>query len=888
MSLDAWWIIVLPDTKLQLQDTLCGTLEKNLCRWSITSGFMNSSKSPRWWHIDRPELKLPENEGVLVESLKTLIINPLKGTSSGRPLLGGDIRPGMLNVAIIGNIMDDTVRAYLHTLGKMLRHVQGQLFPDVTLSINGIAFLSTVPAEEDDSKSALLKFLSELSTMMEDELIPNRPFDHFFVVQEQNNVPGNDNGYLGLEPQQIADLIAQSVFHLMIGDNSVLTYVKENHRANYLSIGSAGLFHDSEQLRIELGAELGRSLLDKFKNGLQKPYVNEKLAGGLLAGIADRFNIETLFRRLTSGEGMPSFMFNSRIWEGAKDSQGKSVSAWAMYRKELLYIYFLKYLRNLPVRLTEYTRMYLTISIQKFRDHLAVRKKAMLEGGGETQEPGLRETLVDKAGEILKGKHGDARTLGQIEMFTRLVRDMCDVEGLNSRLLRIEGFRDLKVFQVPDYLKEFFDLTPERLDPETEKANYKRIVDTIRSHPVPTALLIRTILLSVLTVFTGFYVARLLSPNVVNLQWFLDTPCVTLVLLFIAPFALAFWRYKVRTLNLLWKDIKKYVASVLKHAESHSKDLVAATIGEVYREVHKSCDEIDAHCRMLRERLKYSDERPEGYAETGFLFSILGEKNIPGKERLIRPFGAKPEFHLKTSDIDKTLEKLNDDETNRLIGIALDSTRLPQEDGQPFSGLLGDTILENITDETFNDLADGYARFCTEQYSSVPATLHALVANYLEPDHAKVEKLEDGLKTLTFPPLVLSISAQGGKTVFEAKCDTDGKDVVSGLLGSAEISGIKSPSLLSIAGLRPVTRLEDIASIMALRETIDPDGISWNDAAAIFTMAVTGQECDSQGIRWLFDGNYIAMEKEALSRMKALKKILVQNAHNDQFYQEDM
>lgn len=345
---------------------------------------------------------------------------------------------------------------------------------------------------------------------------------------------------------------------------------------------------------------------------------------------------------------IPSFDFSAKIWERPKDKHGRSLSPWALFKTDLLY--FFRHLRQLPLRPSEYARLFLTC-------------------------------------------------IEQVRNVLEKIRQVCAPAQVSSQLAEIDTFQKLEVFAIPQFLREFYrkaqagtlaKAADDVLTPEKENQLYDELVNTIHSHPIPLALFVRASLLAMMLAFLGERILDKLSPSILNLEWLLAVPGLALDVLAFIPIAIAFWRYQVRTLNTLKKRIRSYVGAILRHAQTKAKERVKTEMAELFTQVQEYCDTIDKFLETLQEQLNYPQSSRRSYASTKFQHSLLDMSHVPEYEISVAGKRKRLSFDftsLKSKQID-LLHYSIDPLFHHRFGLNLEKS-VGEECCSPFSGIIG-------------------------------------------------------------------------------------------------------------------------------------------------------------------------------------------------------
>jgi len=840
-----WWVItLLPDAG----DFKMEQLDAQLLTFSLLSGVLKEEEAPRWWTIDAfcPET-LAEDENQFVSQIENFLYDPINPGDGKEPKIGGDIEANELNIALIGDIRCELTLRYLHPLSKMLRLRQEQVFPARTLKVIALLYLPTTAHKLEESQK-IAKFLIQLKTAMNHEILAERPYDFVLILQETNAWGDNQKeGYLALEEAQVNQLLVQSLFHLMINRSDLLDDLKNTHQTSYFSMGASAIYYDFLRHKQTLAQKLGESLLHNFKHAEQTPFVSDQEAQRAVADLKESTEIRQLFDAFVFDEARPSFNFSTNIWEKPKDRRGKTISPWAMHSTELLYLYFFRHLRQLPIRLSEYTRLFLTSCMQQLRDFLGKRRGEIFQG---RKERGLRQFFDETIQLLFKGEFGQARSIQQVRNVLGKIRQISHPAQVDSRLEEIDTFQNLEVFAVPKFLHQFYNQASEVLTPEDENHLYDRLVDTIRAHPLPLALFLRALLLAAMFAFLGERLLAWLSPSILNLQWLLAVPGLALGILAAIPIALAFWRYKVRTLNAITKQIKAYLGAILRHAQTKAREQVKAEIAALFEQVLEYCDTVDEFLNTLSKQFNYPKEERINYTSTAFQRFLLEDLEIPGRGNKKPILSEAPEPEIEVAGKRTCFSKCKASEQNLLLNQALNQFD-PKGASRRIFQLICDGLPNQVNQKSLESAGKLLRKFAERLYDDVPQ-LHDLLQN--DPDKAR--ETVQRLRQLSYPAVVFHQGASAISEKFEWQYfNCDGiKDFIPKEDACTEIEG---ESILSLASYRPIKNLSDIATIHAMRESVNFKAICWDDFTSIFILATTKLEGADSHKFCAFDGGYI-------------------------------
>ncbi len=860
-----WWVITFLADEGELSNaSFAHTLNEQLKTWSRINGL-----GERWWAVDA----FSDDDAGSLESfaaaLKKFIRNPLhreverrERSTDQEPLIQGDIDATKLFIALVGDVTVARTRRFLHCLASMLRLRGEELFHGTTINITALIYvpLTTSP----DLKTDLYRFATELETQASDDVVARRPFDALLVAQERNQINENRDGYVALTPEQVRQSMAQSLFHLMLGEGRALAQLKQTHRCELASIGAAAVYYDWELFQRKLAKSLGEELIKDFAQARSSPFVDVEQAQVSSREVADRADVKRLFQQLALGPGRPVFNFGAKIWQGAKTRRGRIISAWTMFSKEILYTYFSIFLKNLPFRISEYARIFLYANLEQFREFLRARRTAAWEGSEDPPEQGLRRAIRAAITGVLEGRHGGARTLGQIKQAADEIKAVCDPAQARTRLAMVDEFARLEVFAIPDFLRDYYDRAENSLTADEEKALYERMVDTIRSHPLPAALLLRAVVIGILAALIVYPALSLISPQVLNLEWLLEYPWLVRALSAALPLAFAFWRYRYKTVMTLRKQLLTYVAAVLKHAQTQAREMVRQEMGALLVQAQGYCEEIKKWADGLGGEIAYPAVEFESYSSTAFQREVFEGFQIPGQPRSSDEKSAAPAaFALEVAGQQKPFEQFSGLEKNVYLRQFLDSETggtplwemisalIPPtgQAGEQGSGGAGVQTVQGFT-QSLKEIGRRWREFAEGLYRDVSKRR---LDSFLE--EAAIQKM----RALSFPPAVLASGVNARGAIFELKYgDTRSLAQVT---AADFVVDVPCTSLASLAGYRPIERITDISLLRTFAQHVDGSALQWNALSSLFTAATTRLPGENRpGLKNLADDRFLSME----------------------------
>jgi len=669
MKLDPWWIIVFDDNNhADSSSGISGELIDNQLN-TIFSGWTQFAlnKQPgefRWFQIDRFQGNPDDIIGSILNFLNNFSpFSPHGGHNANRPSLTvEELNSENISVVLIGDVRSLTVQNFYHLLGKIIRIRRRNLFSERALKSYGFLY---IPQEllgfKENVREACISFLLQLNTLQNEAVIAERPFNNLVIVQDKNADRVNKGGFVNLPEGKIPHLIAQLVLHLACSDSSILEDNRTSPEHCWTQLGSIALYFDQKNLLSHLAAKIGESLINDFKDVDRKPWVDSQTLDAVITdkGFKKEISPANLFKKLVSSPERPFFNFSSRIW-----AYPEKISPYHFWTPRLLKLYFGFYVKNLTVRLVEYGRLFLSRSFQEFQWYLERQQKEILEG--TTEYSGLK-SYIQEISEYHWREDSLACGLKQYEqMLTRLRNIIAEQQKhLKSELFQLEEFSNLMVFPISRYLQSFYENASEEFTIEEEKKIIDQIRQILSVHPLPLALFLRATIIGILLFFLLSPFLDFFSPTVVNLDWLISNNLFMFLLSFGIPFIIALWRYNIKTWRWIRKLIKKYIASILRHAQARAREKVFLGIEDIYEQLDEFCQQLLAGAEIIRKEWHYPDVPESAMVPTEFQISLTGSVddtailNVPP--------------HYEITGYQRTFTQLTDDEKAVLLRAGLHS-----------------------------------------------------------------------------------------------------------------------------------------------------------------------------------------------------------------------
>lgn len=703
MTLEPWWIIIVGD---QNSSGISSPISIDYFYEEITdifSGWTQFSlkQDPqkfRWFLIDR--FQEEAGDDLISQILNFLDLfspfsyhrenNPTQPTLTVEELHAIDI-----SIALIGDVRSPVVQTFYHLLGKVIRLRRERLFPGRNLKNYGFLYIpQELPNFEHTMRTSCLSFLIQLNTMQNDLPLAERPFNNVVIIQDKNADETNPEGYVNLSEEKIPHLIAQMILHLLISNARIIEGNRTAPDNCWTQLGSVALYFDQHHYLTNLASKVGNSLLDNFKNNEGKPWVDKKTVQAVLSEkrFQDEISIKNLFKKIINTSDLPSFNFSSKIW-----AYPDKTHPYKFWTPLILKLYFGFYVKFLPVRLVEYGRLFLSRSFQDFQRYLERVKKRILEGSEEVT--GLKSYIQDIT--EYPWKHQLlACGLKQYENTLMTIRDIIAHQRnyLKSELFHLEEFSNLMVFPIPRFLKSFYENANDEFTIEEEKKIVQDLQFILSSHPLPLALFVRALLLGIVLFFLFNPFLNWISPLIINLEWLVSNALLLAVISFGFPFLIAIWRYQVKTLRWTRKLVKKYIASILRHAQSRVREKIVQMLDDLYSELDEFCRKLQEDAQVIREQWQFQAVPDSPMRATDFQISLTGSiDNSPVLMEL-------PQYEI--SRFQRTLDRIEREEQADLMRAALcslPSTASPQN---------ADYLWQYILQKNFNEANRMLIVFC--------------------------------------------------------------------------------------------------------------------------------------------------------------------------------
>jgi hypothetical protein len=690
------------------------------------------------------------------------------------------------NVLLVGDASSDLTRRLFAPAAQGLRLSWGASFPHRTLRIHGLLFSPLKP------DASLLPLLAMLATQEAEQVVAYRVWDFLSILQGKNQTTGHACGYPALtSAEDRAALVAACAFHLALGQNDTLQQLARTNPGP-TGMGACGLFLDWERLRSAKAGELANRLAGRLGTKAPPAGQNAAAAQSLSQDLAGKWTPSLLMKRLVDHPKRPRFFFPLEIWQQAKDEKGRLVSPWAIARRALLHAYFQRHLHTLPFRVSEYAKVFRQASLQAFQDFLDTWKEGVLNGGEDGE--GLLPAVGGQVGRILQGE-GGPQSLAQVVAFCEAVEASAAQE--QAGVVAESGASE--IFDIDHQLRPFYERARRFLSHDQEKALYEKLVDGIRTHPLPGALLLRAAVMGVVVAAGTPLMLALFRPLLPGLRHLAPHVGWIALLVGLLPMCAAVLEYHFWVLKDLRKRLYEYIAAVVRHIQEEAGLRGQKAIQEIRAGVAAYAKEI----RGRAEGLSLSwPKPPEGvFKETLFLRELFSLHRIPphGSECKVLP----PSLSVSTSAGSIGLDTVGDQDLDRLLSALFeDETSVPQR-------LTAYLVGEGGAEDAGTFLGTSLHAFCAKQIPQ-PVGLQA------ESQISGHPEIGEFLKNMAWPSVAVDGALQPRWEMKAAFPDGPA------LLPEATKVKIPRSSITSLAGFMPLD-LQRIVEVSGLAGAVVMD-----------------------------------------------------------------
>jgi hypothetical protein len=486
-------------------------------------------------------------------------------------------------ICVIGNAAEERTRSSFQLLPALLRElipsIQGE-YVHHGVEIAGLLLASYkllyLPAEE---RSQCALFLEELNTLAHE--LGNNYYSRIVVYQEIQRL--DQRYYSELDNRQLQELLFQYLLHLYYVEKDK-TRIFDKQPAGFYSLGTASLYYDSGEHKEATLYKLLVKMIAELKDP-ENLSVEQAEAFALEKFPRERISGDEILKRLQAGCNGPDI--DIRELEGDPDPH----PVWHFNKVKLYLSYYLDYLAYMPARASEFTKAYarllsgkLSLKIQKNREGAVEKTKSILQQFDEIFScPYIRFTTFAQVKETLN------------VLKRRLEEEKKKIEARSLR-------EQKEVFEVPAYLKTYYDACKAEPDRYAGKELLDRMKATLQSEPTLLSLLSRCFLLGTISIFVVIPLLREISPFIIDLGDVAKHEVLWIVFFFFLPFLLYGMRFRRRFL-FVRKQKRILLAQALANVQAKASVTLYNEAKAFYDRMIQACDDTWKHYETVMENI---------------------------------------------------------------------------------------------------------------------------------------------------------------------------------------------------------------------------------------------------------------------------------------------
>jgi len=539
---------------------------------------------------------------------------------------------GDLNIIVAGNILTPCLLDHFCALITGIESQKSEMFQGIHVKIYSfIQFPMTLADQNVNIQNRVYSFLVQLNTLMNIQG-GFSPIDKLFVFHPSNRFNDNREGFYNLNEQEYNELLGQALLHFSLDNLNFLQ--KGANDLDIYSINSFALVYDVENHTDKALEILVEKCLKEFKNNDSQfdGYVsteNEVTSKIKTYGIVDKLNHLKLFKLISAKFSSESdkYKMNQKIWE--KPKPGPYHIFWV----DQLLLYFKQFIIFLPAHLVTYCKLFTTKSIAYLEEKLKIFEDEFI-----TNKENNIFSMIDTCVVSPWSSNENYQGLKEHDRIVEKIKELSDEQKSELIILAEKHFvvegKNLEVFHVPQKIrktynslyKELINAPNDEIEKRQEKV-IKKMHTTLKRHPVPLALLIRTILSGTVLALAGFIFLRFLPDFFIDTSYFEQDKVMpfTIFALFAFPFIFAIIRYVFMTVCRVQSCKKEYIALCLIAAQKEAHSRIKSTLESVFKNVYKYCEDLISKTGRIRDNLNIAGTNPAYFVETKFQKDITGE-----------------------------------------------------------------------------------------------------------------------------------------------------------------------------------------------------------------------------------------------------------------------
>lgn len=500
----------------------------------------------------------------------------------------------ILQICLVGTITEPLTRTVFHLAPSLLRDYMPAIqsgYVHRGVEITGLLFVPHNLNQYDASeRAACALFAEELNT-----LVTNLPVDSFnrVVVCQDIQRPDVGERYYGeLNARQQTEFVYQLLLHLYYcGEKQPKLFdAQELNAPGFYALGAASVYYDSREHKDRKAFELLKQLTTILKD---PSFVSDRDTEEFASLKFPKTTIaaETLLGRLK--ENCSGLQIDLQTLESMPDPHPIT----GFYKAKLYTSYYLDYLKFMPARALEFTRLYAHILTKKITGQIEQNKQQLKE---------RFETILHQYDQLFTEQDCRYPTFAQLKAILRELK--LRFENEKEQVERVLVREERAVFDIPQYLSIYYQKFKTEDTAVTEKELAAKMKDKLKWEPAIMAVLNRSFLLGTIMVFVLMPILRHLSPFIINLGDIDKYAYIWITFIFLLPFLYQFG-VRVRRHFLSIRNFKRMLLAktLVKVQQKVSSELYRQT-ADFYAMMMNVCDEAVDNYERIEQKLRVEEQ----------------------------------------------------------------------------------------------------------------------------------------------------------------------------------------------------------------------------------------------------------------------------------------
>lgn len=529
-----------------------------------------------------------------------------------------------LQVCIIGAVTEAATRTSFHLLPSLLRDFLPSILSGYVhrgIEITGLLFtphnMNQAPVAE---RTECALFMEEMNTLVAQLDVDT--YNRIVVFQDIQRPDVGERFYGELNERQLAELVFQLLLHLYYCDEKQpkIFDASELNKSGFYALGAASVYYDSREHKERKAFDLLKRLAEMMKDPSN---VSEGDTDEMVAAKFPAISIsaDTVLERLK--ENCQGLNVDLKTLEALPDPHPVT----AFYKAKLYITYFLDYLKFMPARALEFTRLYAHMLTKKLFGQIEENKQKLKEHF---------ETVLGQYDRIFIDRDYKYPTFPQLiaaieELKARFAKEKEQTQAAMNR-------EERTVFEVPEYLSVYYQRFKSDEKELTEKEIAAKMREELRQEPTVMATLNRCLLLGTVMVFVLMPLLRYISPFIINLGDVDKYAFLWITFIFLSPFL---YQFGIR-LRRHFSRIRNYKRMLLARALVKVQQKASATLYTqtvtLYAEMIDACDSAILKYELIKEKLQVEERYLYTPEVPSTIFNQpLVEGSFNGKKMLLKP-----------------------------------------------------------------------------------------------------------------------------------------------------------------------------------------------------------------------------------------------------------